>query len=90
MDWVGRRGIASGNKEIKNVAFAIQMKIFKEGTPTQGSFKFSPNGRRKGFIDFVIDNELDPIIDQIGDEVFKEFDLQADKIVSKFNSVNNI
>ncbi len=43
MNWVEQRAIASGNKEVKNVAFAIQEKIFQEGSPTKGSFKFAPN-----------------------------------------------
>jgi hypothetical protein len=70
MDWVERRAIASGNKEVKSIAFAIQQKIFQEGSPTKGSFKFTPNGRRKGFIDFVIENKLDPILEVLGDEVY--------------------
>jgi len=88
MDWVERRAIASGNKEVKQVAFAIQEKIFQEGSPTSGSFKFTPNGRRKGFIDFVIDNKLDPILEQLGNEVFKNFDTLVADIVKDFNIKN--
>ncbi len=88
IDWVERRGIASGNKDVKNAAFAIQQKIFREGSPTDGSFKFSNNGRRKGFIDFVIDNKLDPILAQLGDDVFQEFDALVTDIVKKFNKNN--
>ena len=97
MDWVEQRAIAQGNKEVKNVAFAIQEVIFKEGSPTDGSsrqgtigsFKFSPNGRRKGFIDFVIDNKIDPILSLLGDDVFKEFDTLVSNITKDFNKKNN-
>lgn len=88
IDWVERRGIANGDKEVKNAAFAIQQKIFKEGSPTTGSFKFSSNGRRTGFIDFVIANELDPILNELGDEVFAEFDALVTDIVKDFNKIN--
>lgn len=88
MDWVEQRAIASGNKEVKNVAFAIQEKIFQEGSPTNGSFKFAPNGRRKGFIDFVIDNKIDPILSLLGDDIFKEFDTLVSNITKDFNKKN--
>jgi hypothetical protein len=88
VDWIERKGIASGRKDIKNAAFAIQQKIFKEGSPTSGSFKFSNNGRRAGFIDFVIENKLDPILNELGDEVFQEFDSLVADIVKDFNKNN--
>ena len=88
MDWVEQRAIASGNKEVKNVAFAIQEKIFQEGSPTKGSFKFAPNGRRKGFIDFVIDNKIDPILSVLGDDIFKDFDTLVSNITKDFNKKN--
>lgn len=52
--WVELRGIASGSNEIKSVAFAIRQKIYQEGSPTKGAFRFSSNGRRKGFTEFVV------------------------------------
>ena len=88
MSWVEQKAIASGNKEVKNVAFAIQQKIFQEGSPTKGSFKFAPNGRRKGFIDFVIDNKIDPILSLLEDDVFKEFDTLVSNITKDFNKKN--
>ena len=96
MDWVERRAIASGNKEVKSIAFAIQQVIFKEGSPTdgssrkgtKGSFAFTPNGRRKGFIDFVIENKLDPILSVLSDEVFQDFDTLVSNITKDFNKKN--
>jgi len=88
MQWIEDKAIASGDKEKKNIAFAIQQKIFKEGSPTKGSFKFSPNGRRKGFIDFVIDNKLDDILAKFEDSVFKDFDTLVNNITKDFNKKN--
>ena len=88
VDWIERKGIASGDKDIKNMAFAIQMKIFKEGSPTQDSFQFSNNGRRAGFIDFVILNEINPIVEALGREVFKNVDNIVTDIVQDYNKDN--
>jgi hypothetical protein len=76
--WVEVKGIASGEKEIKNAAYAIQKKIYKEGTPTRGSYKYSSNGRRKDFIQIVaetnkvkINNKLIEILsEEINTELF--------------------
>lgn len=86
--WIERRGIASGDKEVKNAAFAIQQKIWQEGTPTSGSFKFSNNGRRAGFIDFVIENELGEAFEELEREVFEDYDESIATIVKDFNKDN--
>jgi hypothetical protein len=70
-EWVETKGIASGEREIKNAAFAIRNKIFKEGMPTRGSYQFSKNGRRKEFIQAVIKAESDYIAKEILG-IFKE------------------
>lgn len=88
IDWIERRAIASGDKEVKNVAFAIQQKIFQEGSPTSGSYKFTSNGRRKGFIDFVIDNELNDIYNELEKEVFEDYDAAIVSMVKEFNLKN--
>lgn len=49
--WVQLRGIAPGFAGAKKIAFAIAAKHKKEGMPTRGSYKFSNNGRRTGWID---------------------------------------
>ena len=88
VEWIEKRAIANGDKEVKNLAFAIQQTIFKEGSPTSNSYKFSSNGRRKGFIDFVIANELDEVLDEFGDEIFEDFEARMDSIIKGFNNVN--
>lgn len=86
VEWIERKAIVTGNKEVKSLAFAIQQTIHKEGSPTAGSFKFSNNGRRKGFIDFVIANELDDVLNELEDEVFEGFDTSVAEIIKDFNS----
>ncbi len=94
--WIEQKAIANGDKEVKNIAFAIQQVIFAEGSPTdgssrkgtKGSFEFSNNGRRKGFIDFVIDNELDGVYNELEQQVFKGYDDAIATIVKDFNKKN--
>ena len=43
-------GIGSSDKERRGIAFAIYNVAKNTGHPTPGSFQFSSNGRRKGFI----------------------------------------
>ena len=88
VEWIERKAIASGDKDVKSMAFAIQNTIHKEGIPTKGSFKFSNNGRRKGFIDFVIDNELDDVYNELEQQVFKGYDDAIATIVKDFNIKN--
>mgnify|MGYP003636543724 FL=1 len=83
--WIERKAIVNGDKEIKSLAFAIQQTIFKEGSPTKGSFRFSNNGRRKGFIDFVIENKLDFVYTELEKKVFEDYDASIATIVKDFN-----
>lgn len=88
VDWIERKAIVNGDKEVKSLAFAIQQTIHKEGIPTKGSFKFSNNGRRKGFIDFVINNELDEVYNELEKQVFEGYDDAIATMVKDFNKVN--
>lgn len=49
--WVLIKGIAPGFAKAKGIAFAIAKNAKKEGIPSKGSYKFSNNGRRTGWID---------------------------------------
>ena len=67
--WVEQRGIASGDKEVKNAAFAIQNAIYKYGSPTPNSLspEFTSNGRRDKFITYAIDENSKAIFDKISE-----------------------
>ena len=63
--WVEQKGIASGEKEIKSIAFAIRQKIFQEGMPTENSLKFSKTGSRTDFISITINKNSKFIFSEI-------------------------
>ena len=94
--WIEQKAIVNGDKKVKSLAFAIQQVIFAEGSPTdgssregtKGSFEFTNSGRRKGFIDFVINNELDDAVMQLEEQVFKGYDETIATMVKDFNKVN--
>lgn len=69
MEWVEQKGIALGEKNIKNAAFAIRRKIEQEGSPTRNAFRFSQNGRRTGFIQVVIDENAKNLVNLIRNEI---------------------
>ena len=94
--WIEQKAIVNGDKKVKSLAFAIQQVIWAEGSPTdgssrkgtKGSFEFTNNGRRKGFIDFVIDNKLDNAINELEEQVFESYDETIATMVKDFNKVN--
>ena len=88
VDWVERKALASGEKEVLSVAYAIREKIYKEGSPTNNSYSFSKNGRRKGFIDFVIENKLDDVYNELEQQVFEDYDTAIVSMVKEFNLKN--
>ena len=94
--WIEQKAIVNGDKKVKSLAFAIQQVIWAEGSPTdgssrdgtKGSFEFTNNGRRKGFIDFVIDNELNEVYNELEQQVFEGYDESIATMVKDFNKVN--
>ncbi len=62
--WVELRNIAQGIRA-KSVAFGIARKHKQEGIPTVGSRAFSKNGRRVGFQNIVVADNLDRIEDTV-------------------------
>lgn len=76
MEWIRNKAIASGDAEVKSIAFAIQEKIYREGIPTSGGRKIAQ--RRLNHIQFVIDKtqgEVDRLMnDRIQDSVRKQLD----------------
>jgi uncharacterized protein YggL (DUF469 family) len=53
-NWIKLRGIAGGlDKTVENIATKMVKTMWKTGIPTPGSYRFSKNGRRTGWIDWV-------------------------------------
>ena len=63
--WVMQKGIATGEREIKQVAFLIGRKIFQEGSPTRGSLKFSKTGKRDEFVKVMLDANANIIFQKV-------------------------
>jgi hypothetical protein len=64
LEWVRIKNIAQGD-EAERAAWAIAKAIKREGIPTENAYKFSKNGRRKGFVEIVKMAQLDPLKQQI-------------------------
>ena len=66
MDWIKVKGMASGDKAVKSLAFAIQQKIFKQGIPTFGSMHKAL--RRKEWIKYgakASEKDVSRIIEEV-------------------------
>lgn len=78
IEWARTKGLASTDKKLRQIAFAIQKAILLEGIPTtgrrtpngKGAFRFSKVGRRTGWInetlkqaDKLINTKIDEITD---------------------------
>lgn len=84
MDFVRKRGLATGDKEVKNIAFAIAMKHKKEGMPTRSSRRFSKNGKRLNFVQEALDRVVDDILEVLGGA------LELDRTIIIDNQIRDI
>lgn len=85
IDWIQTKGIASGDKEVRSMAFAIQTKIFKEGIPTKGSLRFSKTGKRVGWFSSVLDKEEENIQGILTDLAGEDVQITLDNKVTEIN-----
>ena len=74
--WVQDKGIASGERQIKNLAFAIQRKIFNEGT-----IQFREN--KKGFIEVMLDESANSIFQMTLDLFAREVAVSLSNTIAK-------
>ena len=79
VQWIKDKGIASNNKRVVGIAFAIQKKIEKEGIPTRNS---RAKGKRIGFIDDTIDRITAEINRRVLDLNFKTIEVEIDKLIA--------
>jgi hypothetical protein len=66
--WVEKKGIATGESEVKNIAFLIARKIFNEGT-----IQYREN--KEGFIEITLDANAQAIFKMVLDLFKKEITL---------------
>ncbi len=90
--WIKTKGITSPNRTTRQIAFAIQEAIRREGIPTtgrrtpngQGSFRFSKVGRRTAWLTTVL-KQAEPLIQKSTEQaVSKEADIAIENIVREF------
>ena len=87
--WIEVKGIATGDKEIRSAAWAIRTAIMREGSPTQGAFKYTNNGRRTGFVEVVINEHAKKALILIEKELGKEIQAIISNEVKKINNGDN-
>ena len=87
IEWIEQKGIASGEKEIKSMAFAIRKKIEKEGSPTSNAYNFSDNGRRTGFIEVVASEQTKFVLSLIQKELGKLNTGFFDNVIKKNRNI---
>ena len=74
--WLEDKGIATGESEIKSIAFLIQRKIFNEGT-----IQFRQN--KKGFVEVMLDESAKIIFKMVLDLFKTQFTLTLTNAVRK-------
>lgn len=82
-EWVEQKGIATGEREVKNIAFAIRHKIYQEGSPTKGSLKFSKSGKRDEFIKVMLDENANIIFQMVFDLFSREVAISLRNTIAK-------
>lgn len=74
VDWIRRKGIYTGNRDLISLAWAISVTIMREGVPTRGS---RAQGKRLGWMtDTLNDNE-----EKIGDMILASTGLEIDNAI---------
>jgi len=86
--WIEVKGIASGDVEVKQAAWAIRAAIIREGSPTKGAFKYTSNSRRTGFAEVVIDQYTKKVLLIIQQQIGKSIRNIISNEVKYINSIN--
>jgi hypothetical protein len=79
--WLSAKGVDW--KSDKSIVWKIKTKIRKEGTPTAGSFAYSKNGRRTGFVDLVFKRNRIRIEKEMKSGIKLEFIDKVSKAIKK-------
>ena len=81
--WVEAKGIATGEPQIKALAFAIQWKIFKQGT-----VQFREN--KKGFVDVMLDESANLNFQMVFDLFTREVALSLSNTIRQNQNIIEI
>lgn len=81
VEWIKQKGIATNNKKVLGIAFAIQTKIHQEGSPTKNrTRKF---GKAVDFVDDTLDRINKQIERRIAEIVFAPIEISIDNLVKR-------
>tara|TARA_Y100000592_G_C5416906_1_gene291116 strand:+ start:86 stop:592 length:507 start_codon:yes stop_codon:yes gene_type:complete len=73
----------SPESKARNIAFAIANKHKKEGMPTTNSYRYSKNGRRLNFAQYVINANRKFIKQQISEQFGQEVKTMISNVIKK-------
>jgi len=79
--WVMQRGIASEQREVNSIAWAIAIAIKKQGSPTRGAFKYSKNGKRTDWIGQVLEANERIIVEHIEQASIVEVEVKFNNVI---------
>ena len=79
--WIEQRGIASEQKEVTSIAWAIAKAIKKQGSPTRGAYKYSKNGRRTDWIGQVLEANEKIIAEHIEEASIANVEVKFNKVL---------
>lgn len=77
--WLSAKGIDWRSN--KFVIYQINKAVFEQGTPTKGSFRYSKNGRRTGFVDVVANKHKLEMMKETRQAVTLDFRTQLAKAI---------
>lgn len=85
--WIKFKKMTGGlSKDINSLAHRIARTMTKEGMPTKGSYAFSKNTRRKGWISHTFNNYKDDWVEQITDSTQRLVISALDSILMQLSS----
>lgn len=87
IDWIEVKGLETGDKAVRNLAYAIQTAIWREGIPTRGSRRLAR--KRTEFIEDSLIKLSKEIDDMIQNAAFMDAEVQVINLQKKFNDGNN-
>lgn len=70
-------------RSYKFVIYQINKAVFEQGTPTKGSFRYSKNGRRTGFVDQVANKFKLRMLKDTREAVTLDFRNRFEKMIDK-------
>ena len=77
--------MASTEKEVRQIAYAISTAIYQQGSPTKGAYKYTKNGKRINWVSGVVADNKQKITDRVRGVVKDTTELVLSNIAKDFN-----